>query len=103
MDNTVPKFLEGHFPEWVPPNERKLGATKRCVVHYKKKKRERQGFGVLNVRLVCVLRAASRPTTPSSGKIYIISINLRRYSEYSVKVSLKSLKNWGCNALLNQI
>jgi hypothetical protein len=31
-DNTMPRFLERHFPEWVPPNERKLGATKWCVV-----------------------------------------------------------------------
>jgi hypothetical protein len=75
MDNTVPRFLESHFPEWVPPNEGKLGATKRCVVCHKKRLGRRQGFGVLNVRPVCVLRAASRPTTPSSGKSYIISIN----------------------------
>jgi hypothetical protein len=71
------RFLERHFPGWVPPNERKLGATKWCVVCYKKKKKTRKEtmFGVLNVRPVCVLRAASRPTTPSSIKINIISIN----------------------------
>jgi hypothetical protein len=75
MDNTVPRFLERHFPERVPPNARKLGATKKCVVYIKKKKPlgRRQGFGVLNVRPVCVLGAALRPTTPSSGKIIIRS------------------------------
>jgi hypothetical protein len=74
----VTRFLGRHFPEWITPNERKLGATKWCVVLPTQKKKHlgrRQGFGVLNVRPVCVLRDASRPTTPSSGKIYIISIN----------------------------
>jgi hypothetical protein len=68
MDNTVTRFLERHFPEWVPPSGRKLGATKWCVMCYKKKLGRRQEFGVMNVRPVCVLRAASRPTTQAQVK-----------------------------------
>jgi hypothetical protein len=79
-DNTVPRLLERHFSERIPSTERKSMPTKRCVVLQKKKKTRgrRQCFGVLIVRPVCVLRAASRPTTPSSAikvKIYIIYIN----------------------------
>jgi hypothetical protein len=29
---TVPRFLEIHFPERIPPTERKSRPTKRCVV-----------------------------------------------------------------------
>jgi hypothetical protein len=60
------------------PTERNLRPTMRCVVLQKQNKTKtkkktpnqlgrRQGFGVLNVRTVCVLRAASRLTTPSSA------------------------------------
>jgi hypothetical protein len=43
--------------------------TKRCVVRKRKKKTwgRRRCFGVIIVRPVCVLRAVSRPTTPSSA------------------------------------
>jgi hypothetical protein len=55
MDNTVPRLLERHFPERIPPTERKSRPTKRRVVCYKKKTRgRRQCFGVLIVRPVCV-------------------------------------------------
>jgi hypothetical protein len=63
----VPRFLERHFPEGISPTGRKLRPTKRCVMCYKQKLGRRQGFGVLNVRPICVLRDASRPTTPSSA------------------------------------
>jgi hypothetical protein len=41
-DNTVTRFLERHFLEWVPPNERKLEAIKWCAVCYKEKLGRRQ-------------------------------------------------------------
>jgi hypothetical protein len=56
----------------------------------------------MNVRPVCVLRAASRPTTQAQVKS-ISFLWTSVYNEYSMKVSLKSLKNWGYNDLLNQI
>jgi hypothetical protein len=66
-DNTVSRLLERHFPDRIPPTERKSRPTKRCVVCYKKTRGRRQCFGVLIVRPVCALRAASSPTTPSSA------------------------------------
>jgi hypothetical protein len=62
--------LKHHFPEKNPPTERKSRPKKKCVVCYKKKKKKRgrrQQFGVLAVRPVCVLRAVSKPKTPSSA------------------------------------
>jgi hypothetical protein len=40
MDNTVPRLLERHFPERIPPTERKSIPTKRCVVCYNNKRKE---------------------------------------------------------------
>ena len=38
-DINVPRLLERHFPERIPPTEKKARPTKRCVVCYKNKRR----------------------------------------------------------------
>jgi hypothetical protein len=40
MDNTVPRFLEKHTPERIPPTERKSRPMRRCAVCYKNKRKE---------------------------------------------------------------
>jgi hypothetical protein len=40
INSTVPRFLERHFLERIPPTERKSGPTKRCVLCYKNKQKE---------------------------------------------------------------
>jgi hypothetical protein len=40
----MPRLLERHFPERIPPTERKSRPTKRCVVCYKKKRRRETVF-----------------------------------------------------------
>jgi hypothetical protein len=37
-DNRVPRLLERHFPERIPPTERKSRPTRRCAVCYKSNK-----------------------------------------------------------------
>ena len=40
----VPRLLERHFPERIPPTERKARPTKRCVVCYKNNRRKETVF-----------------------------------------------------------
>jgi hypothetical protein len=64
-----------------------------------------QCFGVLIVRLICVLRAASRLATQGLT-ITVKSVSFIKtsmHNEHSLKVSLKSCNYWGSNALLKQI
>ncbi|XP_021918752.1 piggyBac transposable element-derived protein 4-like [Zootermopsis nevadensis] len=43
-DKTVPRLIERHFPERIPPTEKKSRPTKRCVVCYKQGKRKETVF-----------------------------------------------------------
>jgi hypothetical protein len=43
-DKNVPRLLERHFPERIPPTEKKARPTKRCVVCYKHNKRKETVF-----------------------------------------------------------
>jgi hypothetical protein len=77
-----------------------------CLCVTRTTKGWRQHFGVLTVRAICVLRAASRLAMQSTNikvKSAISFIKTSVYNEYSPKPSLKSSKYWGHNALLKQI
>jgi len=39
-DKNVPQLVERHFPERIPPTEKKARPTKRCVVCYKNNRRK---------------------------------------------------------------
>jgi len=39
-DKNVPRLLDRHFPERIPPTEKKASPTKRCVVCYKNNRRK---------------------------------------------------------------
>jgi len=43
-DKNVPRLLERHFPERIPPREKKARPTKRCVVCYKNNRRKQRVF-----------------------------------------------------------
>ena len=43
-DKTVPRLVERHFPERIPPTEKKTRPTKRCVVCYKNNIRKEAVF-----------------------------------------------------------
>lgn len=43
-DKNVPRLLERHFPERIPPTEKKARPTKRCVVCYKHNRRKETVF-----------------------------------------------------------
>jgi len=64
-DKNVPRLLERHFPERIPPTEKKARPTKRCVVCYKTIEGRRQCFGAPNVKQPYVLKKVSRHFTPS--------------------------------------
>ena len=64
-DKNVPRLLKRHFPERIPPTEKKATPTKRCVVCYKKIEGRRQCFGAPNVKQTYVLKNVSRHFTPS--------------------------------------
>jgi hypothetical protein len=63
-DKNVPRLVERHFPEGIPPTEKKARPTRKCVVCYKNN-RWLQCFGAPNVKLPYVLRNVSRHSTPS--------------------------------------
>jgi len=64
-DKNVPRLLERHFPERIPPTETKARPTSRCVVCYKKIEGRRQRFGAPNGKQPYVLKKVSRHFTPS--------------------------------------
>ena len=39
-DKNVPRLVERHFPERIPPTEKKARPSKRCVVCYKNNRRK---------------------------------------------------------------
>jgi len=43
-DKNVPRLLERHFPERIPPIEKKARPSKRCVVCYKNNRRKETVF-----------------------------------------------------------
>ena len=43
-DKNVPRLLERHFPEGIPPTEKKAGPKKRCVVCYKNNRSKKTAF-----------------------------------------------------------
>ena len=43
-DKNVPRLLERHFPERIPPTAKKAGPTKRCVVCYKNNRSKKTAF-----------------------------------------------------------
>ena len=43
-DKNVPRLLERHFPDRIPPTEKKARPTKRCVVCYKNNRRKETVF-----------------------------------------------------------
>ena len=43
-DKNVPRLIERHFSERVPPTEKKAKPTKRCVVFYKINRRKETVF-----------------------------------------------------------
>ena len=43
-DKIVPRLIERHFPERIPPTEKKARPTKRCVVCYKNNRRKETVF-----------------------------------------------------------
>ena len=43
-DKNVPRLVERHFPERIPPTEKKARPTKRCVVCYKNNRRKETVF-----------------------------------------------------------
>jgi hypothetical protein len=63
----VPSLVGRHFPERIPPTERKSRRTRGAWSDIRTITGRRQCFGVLVVRPVCVLRAASRLATRSSS------------------------------------
>ena len=49
-DKNVPRLLERHFPERLPPIEEKARPSKMCVVCYKTIEEGRHCFGAPNVK-----------------------------------------------------
>ena len=43
-DKNVPRLVERHFPERIPPTEKKARPTRRCVVCYKNNRRKEMVF-----------------------------------------------------------
>lgn len=54
-DNTLSRLTERHFPDYLPPTEKKESPTRRCVVCTRQKKLARkQGRGAQTVVSPCV-------------------------------------------------
>jgi len=81
----VPRLIERHFPERIPPTEKKARPTEGCVVCYKSNRRKE------NVKLPYVLKNVSRHSTQS----YIFKVNFIAYlksldiPKYSVSSFIK--------------
>ena len=59
------RFTERHFPEYIPPTEKKGNATRRCVLYVANiTSVEKQDIMVLNVKLLYVPHHVSAITTP---------------------------------------
>jgi len=63
-EKIVPQLLERHFPEGIPPTEKKVRPTKRCVVCYKNNRRKETVFWCPECE-AAVLKNVSRHFTPS--------------------------------------
>ena len=61
----MPRLLERHFPEGIPPTEKKARPARRCVVCYENNRRKETVFGAPNVKQPYVLKNVSRHFTPS--------------------------------------
>ena len=63
-DKNVPRLVERHFPETIPPTEKKARPT-RCVMCYKNKRRKEAVFWYPECEAPYVLKKVSRHSTPS--------------------------------------
>ena len=64
-DKNVQRLVERHFPERIPPTEKKGKANKEVCSVIKTIEGRRQCFGAPNVKLPYVLKNVSRHSTPS--------------------------------------
>ena len=62
VQKKLPRLVERHFPERIPPTEKKTRPTERCMVCYKSNRRK-ETLGAPNVKLPYVLKKVSRHCT----------------------------------------